>query len=304
MISRSSPGRFWWTSWSKRANFASISPTTAGLDPARCPAALSGAGAGALPAAAPGSGSDSGSDSGSGWGSLVSTERANDGGGATGGRAVPSSMPMSVLLAPELVPSSAEGTALSRFPEAAGGFAIANYRSHGKSTRELHAGEAVSCSFWGRARSDIDFAPAGLGSRGRTDERRANRCSQADELSKGAGGEVADPQVAACIHGDGKGFDKAGVQPQAGGGREHSARRGRGRSAGKLSESGTQVGRTPVTCDPDVARGVDRDSLRVIDAAAGVGAVGEYDAGAGDLADAIAVIIGDPQVAKLVDGKI
>jgi hypothetical protein len=47
-------------------------------------------------------------------------------------------------LAAELVPSSAEGAALFRFPEAAGVFAIAHYRSHGKTTWELYAGEAVS----------------------------------------------------------------------------------------------------------------------------------------------------------------
>jgi hypothetical protein len=68
---------------------------------------------------------------------------------------------MSVLLAPELVPSGAEGTALSRFPEVAGVFAIANYRSDGTTTWELSAGEGSFAFVLGRARSDIDSAGAG-----------------------------------------------------------------------------------------------------------------------------------------------
>jgi hypothetical protein len=63
---------------------------------------------------------------------------------------------MSVLLAPELVPSRAEGAALFRFPEVAGVFAIANYRSDGTTTWELSAGEGSFALVLGRARSDID----------------------------------------------------------------------------------------------------------------------------------------------------
>ena len=72
-----------------------------------------------------------------------------------------SSMPVSVLLAPELVPSSAEGAALFRFPEAAGVFAIANYRRRSKTTRELYAGEAVS-RWLGRAVERHRFRGGGL----------------------------------------------------------------------------------------------------------------------------------------------
>ncbi len=112
MISRSSPGRFLWTSASRRANLASISSMVAALEPARCSAEDSSAG---LAATA------------SGWAIAASAGGSGRRGfrGSGCGRAVSRSMPAPVAMESELVPSCLEGAVFPELPGAAGVIAIA-----------------------------------------------------------------------------------------------------------------------------------------------------------------------------------